>query len=179
METVLHSPRHVLMSAEHPLAGESELHFRRSPMRHTPVCTRAFTPLGEGVLADRAPRRGSPPDAGEAGDAGRTLGADPHRRAVDVLPEFMVSPIVGNGVCAIPLVDVAPFEFALAGARTITARRLTALFDTARRLDQEPQGRHAAGARSPAMRSAAPRPARSRTGGPNPRFTCIAFVMAV
>ena len=29
METVLHSPRHVLLSAEHPLAGESELHFRQ------------------------------------------------------------------------------------------------------------------------------------------------------
>ena len=92
------------------------------------------------MLAERAPRRRSPLTQEKPATLDELWALIHTGRAVDVLPEFMVSPMVGNGVCAIPLVDVGPFEFAL--ARRAQDRRgvVSALFDTARRLDQEASG---------------------------------------
>jgi DNA-binding transcriptional LysR family regulator len=138
MEAVVHSPRHVLLASNHPLAGMKELRFDQ-------IAQETFPGLHESLNARWAKEcwltelRGGDPELTEE----KPLTLDElwaliHTgKAVDVLPDFMVAPMVGSGVCAIPLVDVPPFEFSLARRANDTRAVLAALFETARSLDRE------------------------------------------
>ncbi len=138
MEALVHSPRFVAMAASHPLAGCSELRFEQ-------IAEETFPGLHESLNARWAKEcwltelRGGDPTLTEEKPVtlDELWGLIRTGAAVAVVPEFMVPPIVGSGVCAIPLVDVAPFEFALARRADDNRAVLTALFDSARRLDQE------------------------------------------
>ena len=138
MEALVHSPRYVLMASSHPLAGMKDLRFEQ-------IAHETFPGLHESLNARWAREcwltelRGGEPNLTEE----RPLTLDDlwaliqTGKAVTVLPDFMVAPMVGSGVCAIPLVDVPPFEFALARRANDHRAVLAALFDTARTLDRE------------------------------------------
>jgi DNA-binding transcriptional LysR family regulator len=109
------SPRYVLVADDHPLAGETELSFAQIehetlPGRHSSVDER---------MADDAwlmKYRSSPPRlSAETPTSLDELWALVSRnRAIVVLPEFMVARLQGDGVRAIPLLDVDPLEVSVA-----------------------------------------------------------------
>ena len=138
METVVHSPRHVLLASTHPLAGMTELRFdqiagERFPGLHESLNSRWAKECWLTELRGGDPEltQEKPLTLDELWTLIRT------GKAITVLPEFMVAPMVGNGVCAIPLLDVAPFEFALARRSEDNRPLVAALFESARRLDRE------------------------------------------
>ncbi len=138
MEAVVHSPRHVLMASSHPLAGMAELRFEQIAHETFPGLHASLNVRWAKECWLTELRRGDPRLTEEKPLTLDELWALIRTgKAVDVLPDFMVAPMVGNGVCAVPLVGVAPFEFALARRANDTRAVLAALFDTARKLDRE------------------------------------------
>jgi DNA-binding transcriptional LysR family regulator len=55
-------------------------------------------------------------------------------KAISVLPDFMVKQIAGDGVRAIPLIDVEPLELGVARRKADTRATLTAFFEIVREL---------------------------------------------
>jgi DNA-binding transcriptional LysR family regulator len=115
VETVMYSPRYVLLNERHPLAGEGSLVFEQIanetfPGRHPSV------PEKWAEDAWLINYRGSdPPMTAEMPVTVDELWALIYAgKAIAVLPEFMVSPTAGDGVRAVPLADVEPLEVGLA-----------------------------------------------------------------
>jgi DNA-binding transcriptional LysR family regulator len=131
--TVLTSPRYAVLSEHHRLAGEGRLCFEQIagetfPGRH-PGRSPAWA--SEAWLPDRAGC--DPPPTAET-----PLGLDQlwaliySGRAIAVLPGFMLSATVGDGVRAIPLRDVDPLEVVLARREADRRHVVDALFELAR-----------------------------------------------
>jgi len=132
VETVFHSPRYVLLPDGHPLAGEAAIEFdeianETFPGRH-PSVSKEWS--AEAWLSDR--RGYDPPVTTETpltlDEVWALVSAG---KAVSVLPGFMIPPIEGHGVCAIPLSDVEPIAIGLARRREDTRALVSALFEIA------------------------------------------------
>ena len=130
--TVFHSPRYVLLPDRHPLAGEAAIQFddiagETFPGRHPSVSEEWSA---EAWLSDR--RGHDPPVPTETpltlDEVWALVSAG---KAVSVLPGFMVPPIEGHGVRAIPLSDVEPIAIGLARRREDSRAVVAALFDIA------------------------------------------------
>jgi DNA-binding transcriptional LysR family regulator len=131
--TVAYAPRYVLLAENHPLASHSELVFDQIanetfPGRHPSVSEKW---AAEAWLSDR--RGSDPPVTRETpitlDDVWTLIQAG---KAISVLPEFMVTQIAGDGVRAVPLIDVEPLELALARRRDDDRPALEALFEVVR-----------------------------------------------
>jgi DNA-binding transcriptional LysR family regulator len=129
---VTRSPRFVLMSDRHALAGETGLTFaqiadERRPGRHPSV------PVDWAQEAWLMNYRGSAPELTRE----RPMSVDEvwalvsAGKAVAVLPEFMVREAQGQGVQAVPLLDVEPAEVALVRRADDTRATVLALFEAA------------------------------------------------
>jgi DNA-binding transcriptional LysR family regulator len=131
-QTILRSPRYVVLSENHRLAREQQLRFEQIaeetfPARHPSVpeeCARD---------AWLTSYRGADPklsaEAPQGLDQLWTLIYA--NKAIAVLPRFLLSAAVGEGVRAIPLLDVEPVEVALARRRADRRPIVTALFEIA------------------------------------------------
>jgi DNA-binding transcriptional LysR family regulator len=129
---VLRAPRYVLISEAHPLAGEDSLEYaqiegERVPARHPSV------PVDWAQEAWLMNYRGSQPEVTKE----RPTSIDEvwalvsAGKAISILPEFMVKGAQGQGVRAVPLVDVEPVEVALARRGEDTRTIVLELFDAA------------------------------------------------
>jgi DNA-binding transcriptional LysR family regulator len=154
--SVAHASRYVLLSEAHPLAGRSALAFEEIegetfPGLHPSVPERWAR---EAWLTDR---RGAKPRV--TSETPITLdevwALISTGKAIAVLPEFMVLPTQGDGVRAIPLVDVEPVEVCLARRKDDTRETVSAMF-------QIVEGRASSGAAAPSGVAAAPRHASAR-----------------
>ena len=115
IEVLSSEPRYVLLPEGHPLASESSLEFEQ-------IAGETFPGRDPGVTEQWArdawlsDRRGHDPKV--TAETPLTLDevwALVHAgKAVSVLPRFMVTTAQGNGVRAIPLVDVEPVEVGIA-----------------------------------------------------------------
>jgi DNA-binding transcriptional LysR family regulator len=146
VETLAYASRYVLLSESHPLATQSELVFDQIanetfPGRHPSVSEKWAE---EAWLSDR---RGYDPSVTRE----MPLTLDDlwpliHTgKAISVLPDFMVQQIAGDGVRAIPLIDVEPMELAMARRKDDTRPVLVALFEVVRDFAPPPR-RSATGA---------------------------------
>jgi DNA-binding transcriptional LysR family regulator len=136
IETVACSPRYVLLPERHRLGKESSLVFEQIadetfPGRHPSVSEQ----WAEEAWLSR--HRGSnPPVTVEAPVTLDALWALVYSgKAIAVLPKFMVESSEGDGVRAVPLVDVPPLEIGLARRKRDTRAVVTDMFDVARSLD--------------------------------------------
>jgi DNA-binding transcriptional LysR family regulator len=133
LETVAHSPRFVMLSEDHRLAGESTLVFDQLagetfPGRHPSVSEKWAE---EAWLTNR--RGGEPLVTSETPiTLDEVWALISSGKAIAVLPEFMVSPTQGDGVRAVPLVDVEPIEVCLARRREDSRATVSAMFDVVR-----------------------------------------------
>jgi len=115
LDTVAESPRYVVLSDEHRLAGERELAFEqiageRFPGLHESVSRRWAE---DAWLSDV--RGCDPPVTQEKpGSVPELWALIASGTAIAVLPHFMALATVGAGVRAIPLTDVAPMPVAVA-----------------------------------------------------------------
>ncbi|MGO9489615.1 MAG: LysR family transcriptional regulator, partial [Solirubrobacteraceae bacterium] len=129
-QTLLESPRHVVLSERHRLAGKKQLLFAEIagetfPGRHPSVsedwCREAWLTGYRGA---------DPPVTAET-----ALGLDElwaliySGKAISVLPRFMLSATVGDGVRAIPLVDVPALEVVIARRREDRRPVVAAFFE--------------------------------------------------
>jgi DNA-binding transcriptional LysR family regulator len=130
--TVFRSPRYVLLPDSHPLSGEAAIRFdeianETFPGRHPSVSEEW---CAEAWLSDR--RGHDPPVTTETPlTLDEVWALVSTGKAVSVLPGFMVPPIEGHGVRAIPLSDVEPIAIGLARRRDDTRAVVGALFDVA------------------------------------------------
>jgi DNA-binding transcriptional LysR family regulator len=131
--TVLTSPRYAVLSEHHRLAGEGRLCFEQIAGETFPGRHPGRSPAWASAtwLPDRAGC--DPPPTAET-----PLGLDQlwaliySGRAIAVLPGFMLSATVGDGVQAVPLRDVDPLEVVLARREADRRHVVDDLFELAR-----------------------------------------------
>ncbi len=135
VETIASHPRYALLPSGHRLAGEEALMFDQIagetfPGRHPSVSEQWAE---EAWLSNR--RGHDPPVTRETPVTLEAVWALIYSgKAIAVLPEFMVTAMAGDGVCAVPVLDVDPMEIGLARRRDDDRRVLASLFDVARQL---------------------------------------------
>jgi DNA-binding transcriptional LysR family regulator len=115
------SPRYVLVNEEHPLAGESSLVFSQIehetlPGRHPSVAEQLAQDAWLSTYRDAPPRLSV--TAPTSLDELWTLVS--MGKAIAILPQFAVQHLQGDGVRAVPLLDVEPLEVCLALRRENT-----------------------------------------------------------
>jgi DNA-binding transcriptional LysR family regulator len=128
--TVLSAPRYAVLSEHHRLAGERQLRFEQ--IAGEPLSGGAHgIPeewSGPGLLCGH--RSSEPPVTAETPlELDQLWTLIYSGRAIAVLPGFMLSATVGDGVRAIPLLDVEPVEVLLARRRADRREVVGALFD--------------------------------------------------
>ena len=128
-ETVLLSPRFVVLSDRHRLAEEPSLLFEQIreetfPGRHPSVPQKWAHDVWLSDYRGARPAR----TAETPMTLDETWALVSAGKAVAVLPEFMVAGTVGDGVRAIPLTDVEPLEVALARRREDQRATVMAFF---------------------------------------------------
>jgi DNA-binding transcriptional LysR family regulator len=151
--------RSVLVPDGHPLAGRSSVEFdeladERFPARHP-----SFRDdwVDEVWLTSRRSRNS--PVTRETPETLDEVWALVYAgKAVAVLPDFMVPPTAGDGVCAIPLVDGSPLEVVLAARYEDERPLVSALFASVAGVES------AAPVTTPRAMSAASSGARTATG---------------
>ena len=130
--TVILSPRFVVLSERHALAGEESLVFEQIrnetfPGRHPSVPEQwAHDAWLSDYRGARPKRTTEAPTTVDEVWAMITAG-----KAIAVLPEFMVRHAAGDGVRAIPLADVEPLEVCLARRREDSRSPVRAFFELA------------------------------------------------
>jgi DNA-binding transcriptional LysR family regulator len=138
--TLAYAPRYVLLSESHPLATQTELVFDQIanetfPGRHPSVSEKWAE---EAWLSGR--RGYDPPVTREMPLTLDEVWALIHAgKAITVLPDFMVQQIAGDGVRAVPLVDVEPMELGMARRKDDTRPVLAAFFAVVRDFAPPPQ----------------------------------------
>ncbi len=112
------SPRYVLVSEDHPLAGESTLTFEQ--IEHETLPGRDPS-VDERWAADAwlMKYRSSPPvlSAETPASLDELWAVVSRGRAIAILPQFMVARLQGDGLRAIPLLGIDPVEVSLLVAR--------------------------------------------------------------
>lgn len=135
VETVGYARRFVLLSESHPLAAEKGLIFDQIanetfPGRHPSVSEKW---ADEAWLSGR--RGHDPPVTAEQPlTLDETWALIRAGKAVAVLPDFMVQQIAGDGVRAVPLVDVDPLELGMARRKGDERPVVTSFFEVVRDL---------------------------------------------
>jgi DNA-binding transcriptional LysR family regulator len=130
-ETLILSPRFVVLSDSHRLAGETSLAFEQIedetfPGRHPSVSEQwAREAFLTGYRGSQQPRAVETPTTLD--EMWALVSAE---KAIAVLPEFMVRGTEGEGVRAIPLTDVPPVEVCIARRREDSRQAVRAFFET-------------------------------------------------
>ena len=138
IEMISREPRYVLLSDDHRLAGEGSLVFDQIagetfPGRHPSISEQWSR---DAWLSDR--RGHEPKVTAETPLTVDEVWALVHAgKAISVLPRFMVMTAVGDGVRAIPLVDVEPVDVALARREQDDRAVVRALLEAGRRFSAE------------------------------------------
>jgi DNA-binding transcriptional LysR family regulator len=133
IETIGYQQRYVVLSENHPLATQSELVFDQIanetfPGRHPDVSEKWAEEAWLSHL-----RESDPPLTRETPVTLDDLWTLVHAgKAISVLPDFMVKQITGDGVRAIPLIDVEPLELGMARRKADTRPVLIDFFEIVR-----------------------------------------------